>query len=320
MKTVLVTGAAGFIGSHTAEKLLEKGYDVIGIDNFDGLLYDPKIKERNIEILKKNKGFIFYKLDFADKESLSKVFLSHRFDYVVHLGARAGVLPSLKYPQLYIDSNITGTVNILELCKDHGIKKIAFASSSSVYGSNTKLPFSEGDRTDHPISPYAATKKAGEAICHSYSHLFGMDISCLRFFTVYGERGRPDMVIYKFVKNVFEGKQIVVYGDGTTKRDYTYIADIVKGIISAMENNKGYNCYNLGNSDTVEMDRLLDLIEKYTGKKAVIKREALPKGDVPATFADIAKARTMLGFDPKTKIEQGLKIFVDWYKQEFKVQ
>jgi UDP-glucuronate 4-epimerase len=315
MKTVFLTGAAGFIGSHTAEKLLSLGYAVIGVDNFDGLLYDPSIKRKNIVLLK-NKNFTFYEIDIADKAELDKVFKRHKFDFVVHLAARAGVLPSLKFPQLYAEANITGTINVLEACKDAGIKRVVFASSSSVYGSNKKLPFSEEDRTDTQISPYAATKKAGESICHSYSHIYGMSIACLRFFTVYGPRGRPDMVIYKFTKNIFEGKPITVFGEGT-KRDYTYIADIVDGVIAAMEKNKGYNIYNLGNSDTVEMTKLLSLMEKYIGKKAIIRKAPLPTGDVPATYADIAKAKKILGFNPKTKIETGLKNFVDWYKKEF---
>jgi len=312
METVLVTGGAGFIGSHVCDSLLGKNKKVICLDNFNDY-YSPERKRKNIEHNISNRNFILEETDIVFYDRLKKVFENHKIDKVIHLAARAGVRPSLENPFIYEETNVKGTLNLLELSRIHKIKNFVFGSSSSVYGNNAKIPFSEEDNTDRAISPYAATKKAGEVLCHAYSHLYAMNISCLRFFTVYGPRGRPDMAPYLFTKNIMEGNPIKMYGDGNSKRDYTFVEDIVSGILSAMEKNYRYEIFNLGNSKTVALKELIAVIEKNTGKKAKIKKEPMPKGDVPLTYADISKSEKMLGYDPKTDINKGMASFTEWY-------
>lgn len=311
---VLITGGAGFIGSHVADKLLERGDKVICVDSFNDY-YDPEIKKRNIKQARQNKNFTLYGEDILNLKQMDDIFAKTKPEAVIHLAARVGVRPSIKEPLLYNDVNVKGTLHMLELARKHEIKKFVFASSSSVYGANKKVPFSEDDKTDRPISPYGATKKAGELLCYSYNSLYRMGITCLRFFTVYGERGRPDMAPYKFTKLISEGKEIELYGDGRTKRDYTYIADIVQGVVAALDRELGYEIINLGNSVTVELQHLIGLIEKEVGRKARTKEMPMQPGDLPVTYADITKAKRLLGFSPKTKIEAGIKKLVAWYMQ-----
>lgn len=308
---ILVTGAAGFIGSHVSEHFLNQGHNVTGVDNFDKF-YSEKIKQGNISELQKNNGFKFFKADIRDSDALKKVF-SKGIDVVIHLAAKAGVRPSIEAIEEYYDVNVKGTLNLLQVMKEYNVKKMLFASSSSVYGNNEKLPFSESDPVDNPISPYASTKKSGELLCYVYSHLYGFNITCLRFFTVYGPRQRPDLAIHKFTRLINEGKAIPFYGDGKTSRDYTYISDILKGINSAFDNLNGYKIYNLGNSVTVELNKLVSLIEDSLGKKAIIQKLPLQPGDVKITYADISKARSEIGYNPDYKIERGIKNFIGWY-------
>lgn len=312
---ILVTGGAGFIGSHVCDALLAKGHSVICIDNFNDY-YSPKTKEDNIGQNLDNLNFKLYRKDITYIDEMREIFQKESFDKVVHIAARAGVRPSIKDPLLYEETNIKGTLNLLELCKDFGIKHFIFASSSSVYGKNKKVPFSESDNVDKPISPYAATKKAGELMCYTYHHLYGINITCLRFFTVYGPRGRPDMAPYKFTKLIDEGKPIERYGDGTSKRDYTYIKDIVSGVLAAVDKEFGYEIINLGNSQTVMLNDFISVIEKCLGKKAEIIEKPMPAGDVPVTYADISKAKKILGYNPTTSIDEGIKEFIDWYIQQ----
>jgi UDP-glucuronate 4-epimerase len=311
----LVTGGAGFIGSHLTARLLREGHRVAVVDDFNDF-YEPAIKERNFARLQPADRVALHRLDITDKPALDRVFAAEKFDAVVHLAARAGVRPSIQQPLLYVQTNVEGTVNLLECARAAGIKKFVFASSSSVYGVNSKVPFSESDPIFKPISPYAATKLAGEAICHSYHHLYGMDMTCLRFFTVYGPSQRPDLAIHKFARLIAAGKPIEVYGDGTTRRDYTFIDDIVEGILACIRGKFGYEIFNLGNSNTVELRHLIELLERAMGKEAAIDRQPEQPGDAPITLADIAKARRMLGYDPKTKIEQGIPKFVEWFRQQ----
>jgi UDP-glucuronate 4-epimerase len=310
---ILVTGGAGFIGSHVCEKLVSSGHKVICVDNFNDY-YDPQIKENNISGLSKDRNFILFRNDILKNELLEYIFLNNRIDVVIHLAARAGVRPSIANARLYEEVNVLGTINLLECCKKHGVRRFAFASSSSVYGGNSKVPFSEDDNVDHPVSPYAATKKAGELMCYTYSHLFDMNIFCYRFFTVYGPRQRPEMAIHKFTGLVLSGKPLDVYGDGLSSRDYTYIDDITDTITGNIDNIKGYEIFNLGNSRPVKLGELIGLIESATGKKALINRMDLQPGDVQTTFADITKAKKMLRYNPATPIESGISKFVEWYK------
>ncbi|MHC4397965.1 MAG: GDP-mannose 4,6-dehydratase [Planctomycetota bacterium] len=309
----LVTGAAGFIGSHLSERLLIKDWSVVGVDNFDDF-YDPQIKRRNIEDCLKNKNFQLVEADIRDSVAMYKV-IGDGVEIVVHLAARAGVRPSIAQPLLYADVNVNGTVVLLESVKKHKVGNFIFGSSSSVYGNNKKVPFSEEDNVDFPISPYAATKKAGELICHTYYHLYDIDITCLRYFTVYGPRQRPDLAIHKFAKLIEEGQPIPVYGDGTMMRDFTYIDDIIDGTVAAIEKCTDFNIYNLGESRPISVNDLITEIEKALGKKAV--KEYLPPqpGDVERTYADVTKAVNKLGYDPRTKIEDGLAKFVAWLRQ-----
>lgn len=315
MEKVLVTGGAGFIGSHVCDMLLQLNKQVVCLDCFNDY-YDPEVKLKNISHNLKNTLFKLYKDDFTNQKAMQKMFDKEKFTSVIHLGARAGVRPSLADPMLYEEVNIKGTMILLEQCRKHNIKNFVFASSSSVYGGNKKVPFSEKDMTDTPISPYAATKKAGEAICHTYHHLYGMRISCLRFFTVYGPRGRPDMAPYIFTKKILAGEPIDVFGDGTAKRDFTYVEDIVSGIIAAWQREYPFEIFNLGNSNTIRVSEFIKIIEDITGKKAIINYKDKQAGDVDITFSDISKAKKMLDFSPKTNIRQGMAKFIYWYQNK----
>lgn len=311
---ILVTGGAGFIGSHVCDALLGKGHSVICVDDFNDY-YSPKIKENNIKACLKNARFCLYQEDIRNFDKVKRIFKERKIHKIIHLAARTGVRASVKAPLLYAQVNIGGTLNLLELAKQFGVKDFIFGSSSSVYGLNKNIPFSEENDT-LPISPYAATKKAGEQLCYCYHHLYGMNVICLRFFTVYGPRGRPDMAMYKFTKLISEDEEIEMFGDGTSKRDYTYITDIVSGILSALDKNLGFEIINLGNNQAVELRYFISLIEKELGKKARIKRMPMQKGDVPLTYADISKAKRILGYEPKVGIKEGVKRFVEWFKNE----
>ena len=311
--TVLITGAAGFIGSHLCERLLDEGLSVVGVDNFDDF-YDPQIKRDNISDCLKNKNFQLIEADIRDRATMDKAV--GNVEIIVHLAARAGVRPSIAEPLLYSDVNINGTMVLLEAANKHKVGKFIFASSSSVYGNNEKVPFSEDDNVDFPISPYAATKKACELICHTYHHLCGIDLTCLRFFTVYGPRQRPDLAIHKFSKLIEQDKPIPVFGDGSMMRDFTYIDDIIEGIIASMSKCKGFNIYNLGESQPISVNDLIGEIEKALGKTAIREYIPLQPGDVNRTFADITKAARELGYNPSTPIRDGLAKFTTWLRQE----
>ena len=312
---ILVTGGAGFIGSHVCERLLAEGHSVWAFDDLNNF-YDPQFKRRNIrEIQALAKPFEFVQGDLTDPAALEELFASVRFDQVIHLAARAGVRPSLEEPALYQRVNVEGTVNLFEAARKRGVKKIVAASSSSVYGVNSKVPFAEADPIFQAISPYAASKLACEALGHVYHHVYGMDIVMLRFFTVYGPRQRPDLAIYKFAGLISAGKPIPVFGDGSTARDYTYVDDIMQGVMACTRREFGYEIFNLGESQTVKLAYLIVLLEQALGKKAVIDRRPMQPGDVPLTCADITKAREKLGYNPQTRIEQGIPLFVKWFKQ-----
>ncbi|VVB53034.1 L-arabinose 1-dehydrogenase (NAD(P)(+)) [uncultured archaeon] len=310
--TILVTGAAGFIGSHTTEKLLNVGHEIVGIDDLNDY-YDPKQKQENLNILSKNKKFTFIKADIRDAKTTEETFKKHKPTAVIHLAARAGVRPSLLDPALYMDVNVKGTVHLLEAARKNDVKTFIFGSSSSVYGANTKTPFSEKDPVEQPISPYAATKRAGELLTKTYHNLYNLNTTSLRFFTVYGPRGRPDMAVYTFTKNLLEKKPITVYGDGTSSRDYTYVSDVVDGIISALNKSYPDEIFNLGESQTVTLNKLIQTIEKETNKKAIIERKPLQPGDVTTTYADLTHSKQKLGYNPQVKIEEGIHKFVQWY-------
>ena len=312
---IIITGGAGFIGSHLTEQLLKRGDKILCIDDFNDY-YDPELKKENVSPFLKNRNYKLVKADVQNMDAVKKAFDEFKPERVVHLAARVGVRPSINEPELYMDVNVKGTLNILELCRDHKVKNLVFASSSSVYGANTKIPFSEEDKTDRQISPYGTTKKAGELLCYTYHSLYKMNITCLRFFTVYGERGRPDMALLKFTSLISEGKEIDMYGDGKTKRDYTYVGDLVAGVIAAIDRELGYEIINLGNNDPIELTKLITTIEKQVGKKAKIKQMPMQGGDVPLTYADITKAKRLLGYAPKVKIEEGIKRLVEWYKRK----
>jgi UDP-glucuronate 4-epimerase len=309
----LITGAAGFIGSHLCQRLLADGWNVVGVDNFDDF-YDPQIKRRNISDCLKNKNFRLVEADIRDGDAMGKAS-AEDVQIIVHLAAMAGVRPSIAQPLLYADVNVNGTMVLLELAKKHRIDKFIFGSSSSVYGNNTKVPFSEDDSVDFPISPYAATKKAGELICYTYHHLYGLSVTCLRFFTVYGPRQRPDLAIHKFAKLIERDKPIPVYGDGTMMRDFTYIDDIVNGIVSAMARCDGFNIYNLGESQPITVNDLITEIEKALGKRAIRQYQPPQPGDVERTCADITKAARDLAYHPSTSIRAGLQKFTTWLRE-----
>ncbi|MBN1489563.1 MAG: SDR family NAD(P)-dependent oxidoreductase [Phycisphaerae bacterium] len=314
MQTALITGVAGFIGSHVCESLLADGWRVIGLDNFDDF-YDSRVKRRNVTVAMKSDAFSLVEGDIRDAESVDAAMESG-VDVVVHLAARAGVRPSIEQPLLYTDVNVNGTMVMLDAARRHGVGRFIFASSSSVYGNNTKVPFAESDNVDGPISPYAATKKAGELLCHTYHHLYAMHVTCLRFFTVYGARQRPDLAIHKFTRLIEAGQPIPVFGDGSMQRDHTYIDDIVAGVRRAIDRCNGYRIYNLGESEPVSLNDLIAAIEVSLDKKATIERLPLQPGDVERTYADITRAREELGYAPTTKLAAGLARFVEWFRAE----
>lgn len=310
---VLITGVAGFIGSNLAERLIKEGKTVIGIDNFDPF-YPKKFKLENLKSLNISPGFLFEESDIRNFSALQSIFSKNKIDAVVHLAAKAGVRPSMLQVADYYDVNLTGTVNILECMRQQGISKLIFGSSSSVYGNNTKVPFSETDAVNHPISPYAATKRSGELLCQVYTHLYNFDITCLRFFTVFGPRQRPDLAIHKFSRLIDEGKPIPFFGDGSTARDYTYIEDIIDGITLALAKVSGFNIYNLGESRVITLRQMVQVIESLLKKKAVLDELPLQQGDVEITYADISKAKNEIGYQPGFDFEEGMNRFIEWYQ------
>jgi UDP-glucuronate 4-epimerase len=293
---------------------LADGHQVVGLDNFDPF-YNPQVKRSNIAGCISKKEFTLIEGDIRDDICVETVLKANSIEMIFHLAAKAGVRPSIENPLEYQDVNVRGTLVVLEAAKKYGVKKFIFASSSSVYGNNEKVPFAETDNVDNPISPYAATKKAGELICYTYSHLYEINMTCLRFFTVYGPRQRPDLAIHKFTKLINDGKPIPVFGDGSMMRDYTYIGDIIEGVIGAMNACKGYEIYNLGESRPIRLDMLIRSIEAALGKKAIINRLPPQQGDVVKTYADVGKAIKGLGYQPKTQLDDGLKKFVEWYRK-----
>jgi UDP-glucuronate 4-epimerase len=315
LRNVLVTGGAGFIGSHLVGRLLaEGGWRVSVVDDFNDF-YEPELKRRNVGPFEGREEFQLFEADIRDGAALAEIFRGARFECVVHLAARAGVRPSLLEPVLYTETNINGTVNLLEAARAAGVRRFVFGSSSSVYGEQEKVPFAEDDPVARPISPYAATKAAGELLCHTYSHLYGLRCVALRFFTVYGARQRPDLAIHKFARLITQGRPIPVFGDGTTRRDYTYVDDIISGVRAAMDYDaSAYEVFNLGESRTVSLAELIALLEGELGRAAVVDRQPPQPGDVPQTFADISKARRLLAYDPQTPIEEGIRRFVEWFK------
>jgi UDP-glucuronate 4-epimerase len=310
---ILVTGGAGFIGSHVCERLLREGQAVWAFDDLNPF-YAPALKQANLRQLQGlGRSFEFIQGDLADRAAVDKALARARFDQIIHLAARAGVRPSLEEPALYQRVNVEGTVNLLEASRLSGVKKITIASSSSVYGVNARVPFSESDPIFSAISPYAASKLACEALGHVYHHVYGMDVVMLRFFTVYGPRQRPDLAIHKFAKLIRAGQPIPVFGDGSSARDYTYVTDTVDGVMACTRKEFGFDIFNLGESQTVTLAHLIELLEQALGKKAVINRQPLQAGDVPITYANIAKARAQLGYAPQVKIEKGIPLFVEWF-------
>ncbi len=309
---VLITGGAGFIGSHLLESLIKKGYSVDCLDNFNDY-YDPALKWQNIERIRHSRLFKLYNGDILDLSLLQDLFAKQKYDMIVHLAARAGVRPSIQKPLLYQKVNVEGTLNLLECCRRFQVDKFVCASSSSVYGSNNKIPFAEEDFVDHPISPYAATKKAAELLCHTYTHLYGISTTNLRFFTVYGPRQRPDMAIHKFTRLIDQGLAIPVYGEGNSRRDYTYIDDIIQGVEAAMRCCDGYRVYNLGESRIIDLLSLIRSIEAALNKEAILDFQPSQPGDVPVTYADITRAEKELNYHPQTPVKVGIKKFTSWY-------
>ena len=318
-KRILLTGGAGFIGSHVAEALLRAGACLAIVDKLDDF-YCPAWKKANLESIRQIAPFDFFEQDICSLDHMREIVASFRPETIVHLAARAGVRPSIEQPRLYEQVNVSGTVNLLELCKEFQVSRFIFGSSSSVYGESDKAPFSETQYDLRPISPYAATKLAGESFCYTYAHLFKLPVVALRFFTVYGPRQRPDLAIHKFVARIEAGNPIPIFGDGETGRDYTFVEDIVAGILGALDYDFSatagtpFEICNLGNSHPVKLSELVHMLEQATGKKAIIQREAAQQGDVPLTWADISKAGRLLGYRPQTKLEEGLKKFVTWYR------
>lgn len=313
-KSILITGGAGFIGSSLADRLLSKGCKVIVVDNFSDY-YDPQIKERNVALHLHDENYKLYRVDIKDNKALDYVFAGNKIDCVVHLAASAGVRPSLEDPLFYVQQNMVGTVNVLEAMRQHNVKKLVYASSSSVYGNCKAELFSEDLKVTEPISPYAATKSAGEQLIYTYMHLFGIQSVCLRFFTVYGPRQRPDLAINKFARLIEAGKPIDMYGDGTTVRDYTFIDDIVCGILGAIAYDKTpYEIVNLGGGEPVSLKRMIETIEETLGKKAIINQMPMQPGDVVKTAADIRKAQKLFGYQPQTSFKEGIRKFIEWKK------
>ncbi len=333
-RDVLVTGAAGFIGYHLSERLLAGGYRVVGIDNLNDY-YDVGLKEARLSRLQRQPGFSFHRADLADAKSLEAVFSGKPYDVVVNLAAQAGVRYSLTHPHAYVSSNLTGFVNLLEACRHRGVGHLVFASSSSVYGANTKMPFSVHHNVDHPVSLYAATKKANELMAHTYSHLFRLPCTGLRFFTVYGPWGRPDMALFLFTRAILAGRPIQVFNHGKMRRDFTYIDDIVEGVVRIMgrlpdpdpewsgdapdpgTSSAPYRLYNIGNNQPVELGRFIEIIEAVLGKKAEKQFMDMQPGDVPATYADIDDLEKAVGFRPKTPLQTGIERFVQWYRSYY---
>ena len=309
---ILVTGGAGFIGSHLVERLLQEGYEVLCLDNFNDY-YDPKLKERNISAALKQPNFTLVRGDILDEGLLQDIFEKYRIEKIVHLAALAGVRPSLVAPMRYVEVDIKGTVNLLEAAREHAVKQFIFGSSSSVYGINKKVPFSEEDPTELQASPYATAKKAGELYCRTYHHLYRIPTTILRFFTVYGPRQRPDMAIHKFTRLMLAGKPVPMFGDGSSARDYTYIDDCIDGIMAALEKPFDFEIFNLGNSSAVQLRELIELIGRKLGVEPQIERLPEQPGDVPVTYADISKARALLGYNPKVTLEEGIERFIKWY-------
>jgi UDP-glucuronate 4-epimerase len=325
MGTVLVTGAAGFIGSYVAARLLDQGREVVGLDNLNDY-YDPTLKESRLALLTGRPGFRFERQDITDRDGMARLFATERFDGVVHLAAQAGVRYSIQNPAAYTDTNVSGFLNILEGCRHAKVGHLVYASSSSVYGANTELPFRTTDSVDHPVSLYAATKKANELMAHTYSHLFGIPTTGLRFFTVYGPWGRPDMSVYLFTKAIIEGKPIDVFNNGLMQRDFTYVDDIVEGVVRVLDHiptprdvagsssRAPYRIYNIGNNNPVELMHMITALESAVGKTAQKRMLPMQPGDVPATYADVDDLQRDVGFRPDTPIEDGLRRFVDWYR------
>ncbi|OHA82038.1 MAG: protein CapI [Candidatus Yonathbacteria bacterium RIFCSPHIGHO2_01_FULL_51_10] len=312
-KKILVTGTAGFIGYHLAEALLKGGYFVVGVDNFTPY-YDVRMKEARHKLLQKNKKFHFYKISIADYAALEKVVKKEKPDVIVNLAAQAGVRFSLKDPWSYADANYLGTLNIFEVAQKYRVKRVLFASSSSVYGDNTKTPFSESDATDHPMSVYAASKKGNETLAYAYHSLYGIETAGMRFFTVYGRYGRPDLAIFKFTKNIILGKPINVYNQGAMKRSFTHVDDVVRGVQSLIEKKDlKYEIYNLGGDEVTPLVTFIKMLEKRIGKKAVMNLMSIQAGDVPSTIADTTKARRDLGYRPRVSMEEIVVDFVDWF-------
>ncbi len=315
MARILITGAAGFIGSHLADRLLDRGDSVVGFDCFN-TYYDPKVKRANIAQALANERYTLIEADICDETGVREAFEEHGPEVVVHLAARAGVRPSLQDPNLYHRVNVIGSQHILDACRDFRPSHLVFASSSSVYGGCTEVPFSETNPVHRPISPYAATKRMNELQAHVYSHIHGVNVTMLRFFTVYGPRQRPDMAIHKFTRLIIEGKPIPMFGDGSTRRDYTYIDDILDGLVRCVDRPFPYEIFNLGESRTTSLKELIEIIERHVGRPAVIDRQSLQPGDVSITYADITHAREQLGYDPRFDMDEGIKRFVQWFRQQ----
>jgi UDP-glucuronate 4-epimerase len=313
----LVTGGAGFIGSHLAEALLERGHSLAIVDNLDDF-YSPSLKRRNLREVSQRGKVSVYESDIRDLAALRAVFERERPETVLHIAARAGVRPSIEQPRLYEEVNVAGTLNLLLLARSFGVRKFVFASSSSIYGATATVPFREDHVEMKPISPYAATKLAGELLCYTYSHLYHLPVVCLRLFTVYGPRQRPDLAIRKFTALMAAGKPIPIFGDGTSSRDYTYIDDIVAGVVAAMDYQTDFEVFNLGNSQAVRLLDLVRLLEEVTGKRAVLDHQPLQAGDVNVTWAEVSKARRLLGYEPRTQLASGLKKFWRWYRDTAK--
>ncbi len=332
---LLVTGAAGFIGFHVAQILLERGDEVVGLDNLNNY-YDVTLKEARLAILRRHSNFRFVKIDLADREKMPALFAAEKFERVIHLAAQAGVRYSIQNPLAYIDSNVGGFANILEGCRHNGVQHLVYASTSSVYGANTKMPFSVHQNVDHPLSFYAATKKANELMAHTYAHLYNLPVTGLRFFTVYGPWGRPDMALFLFTKNILAGKPIDVFNYGNHRRDFTYIDDIAQGVVRSMDRvatgnpdwdsdapdpgtaKAPYRLYNIGNNEPVELMKYIECVEKNLGKKAQKNLLPLQQGDVPDTFADVDDLVRDVGYKPATPVEEGVRKFVEWYVGYYK--
>ncbi len=315
MGAVLVTGGAGFIGSHLTDRLLADGRDVVILDNFDPF-YDASAKRRNLEAALKHSRCRLVTGDIRDAAAVAAAFDGGSIDAVVHLAARAGVRPSIEDPELYTSVNLDGTVRLLEACRRRGISRFVFGSSSSVYGNNAKVPFAEDDPVDHPISPYAATKRAGELLAHTYHHLFGMEVACLRFFTVFGPRQRPDLAIRKFAELMAAGREVPVFGDGTTGRDYTFVADIVDGIVRALDRARAFHIWNLGGSQPVLLNDLIARLARGVGRAPELRRLPPQPGDVDRTWADVSLAKRELAWAPVTSFERGMELFFEWFEAE----